>query len=124
MSSSNRIVMAVIAVAILVGGFLVLKPGDDNSKDKSPQTKASVVVVQGAKPVGGVQRLTYNKGDTVDLTVRSDTADEIHIHGYDLMKDVEKGGAVHFKFRATIDGTFEIELEGHKQQIAALEVAP
>jgi hypothetical protein len=56
--------------------------------------------------------------------VRSDTADEIHVHGYDFMKDVTAGGKVVFNFKANIDGGFEIELENRKQQIAELTVQP
>jgi hypothetical protein len=60
----------------------------------------------------------------VRFTVSSDVADEIHVHGYDLKRDVPAGGSVTFKFPARIDGVFEIELEGRKQQIAELRVAP
>ena len=82
-----------------------------------------MTVVNG-KPDGGVKTITYKKGDTVDLTVKSDIADEIHIHGYDLHKDVTKGGSVHFSFPASIDGKFVIELENAGQQIASLQVEP
>jgi hypothetical protein len=54
----------------------------------------------------------------------SDTADEIHVHGYDLMKDVTKGGTIAFSFKGKIDGVFEVELEKRGQQIAELEVKP
>jgi hypothetical protein len=109
------VVIVVIAVILIGGG------GDDKTKTASgPQT---VTVVDG-KPEGGVKTLTYKKGDTVDLTVKSDTADEIHIHGYDFHKDVEKGGSVHFSFPAKIDGRFVIELEDAGEQIASLQVEP
>jgi FtsP/CotA-like multicopper oxidase with cupredoxin domain len=111
----GAVVIVVIAVIVIGGG------GDDNTKTSSgPQT---VTVVDG-KPDGGVKTLTYKKGDTVDLTVKSDTADEIHIHGYDLHKDVEKGGSVHFTFPASIDGKFVVELESKGEQIASLVVEP
>jgi HAMP domain-containing protein len=90
-----------------------------------PQAPATPVVrVVGAKPQGGVQKLSSAKGDTVRFTVRSDTADEIHVHGYDLKKDVAAGGSVTFSFPAKIDGRFEVELENHGEQIAELEVTP
>jgi hypothetical protein len=82
------------------------------------------VVVKGAKPVGGVKKVTVKKGDTVNLVVKSDVADEIHIHGYDVHKTVKAGGSVRFRFKASIDGKFEIELEGRKEQIAELTVEP
>jgi hypothetical protein len=71
-----------------------------------------------------VKTVTFKKGDQVVLKVNSDTADEIHVHGYDLKKDVEKGGSVTFSFKATIEGRFEVELEGAGTQIANLEVTP
>jgi hypothetical protein len=51
-------------------------------------------------------------------------ADEIHVHGYDLKKDVPKGGSVQFNFKASIEGRFEVELENAGTQIANLEVTP
>jgi hypothetical protein len=77
-----------------------------------------------AKPQGGVQKLTFNKGDQIRFRVVSDTADEIHVHGYDLMKDVPKGGSVTFSFKGSIDGRFVVELEDHSEQIAELDVQP
>ena len=77
-----------------------------------------------AKPVGGVKDVTFKKGGTVDLTVKSDTADEVHFHGYDVHKDVAKGGSVHFSFPASIEGKFIVELENHKQTLANVTVAP
>jgi FtsP/CotA-like multicopper oxidase with cupredoxin domain len=109
-------VVIVVIVAIAVGGG----GGDKTKTAKGPQT---VTVVNG-KPQGGIKTLTYKKGETVDLTVKSDTADEIHIHGYDFHKDVAKGGSVHFSFPAKIDGKFVIELENAGQQIASLQVEP
>ena len=63
-------------------------------------------------------------GDQVRLKVRSDTADEIHVHGYDLKKDLEAGGSVQFAFEASIEGRFDIERENAGTQIANLEVDP
>ncbi len=85
---------------------------------------APVVVVSGGKPKGGVQDLTFKKGDRVRFSVKSDVADEIHVHGYDVMKDVKAGGQVSFSFPAKIDGIFEVELEGAGVQIASLKVEP
>jgi cytoskeletal protein RodZ len=83
----------------------------------------TITVVNG-QPEGGIKTISYTKGDQVRLKVSSDVADEIHVHGYDLMKDVEKGGSVQFSFAASIEGRFEIELENAGTQIANLEVDP
>src|SRR3954464_9816766 len=46
-------------------------------------TTISVDVVD-AKPSGGIARPSVDKGSRVVLIVTSDTADEVHVHGYDL----------------------------------------
>jgi N-acetylmuramoyl-L-alanine amidase CwlA len=122
MGRNQRIGLLVAAVVIIVIVAIVVgSGGSDKTKTASgPQT----VTVVGGKPEGGIKTLTYKKGQTVDLTVKSDTADEIHIHGYDFHKDVTKGGSVHFAFPAKLDGKFVIELENAGQQIASLQVEP
>jgi len=80
------------------------------------------VLVKGGKPVGGIQRATVKKGQKVAIVVHSDVADEVHVHGYDLMKDVESGGTVRIVFPATITGVFEAELEDRKLQIIEFTV--
>jgi hypothetical protein len=82
------------------------------------------VRVVDAKPQGGIKKLEFDKGDQIRFRVVSDTADEIHVHGYDLMKDVAAGGSVTFSFKGSIDGRFVVELEDHKEQIAELDVQP
>ena len=89
----------------------------------APPAPPTVRVVN-AKPQGGVKKLNFNKGDQIRFRIVSDTADEIHVHGYDLMKDVPKGGSVTFSFKGSIDGRFVVELEGHGEQIAELDVQP
>jgi hypothetical protein len=89
----------------------------------APPAPPTVRVVN-AKPQGGVKKLNFDKGDQIRFRIVSDTADEIHVHGYDLMKDVPKGGSVTFSFKGSIDGRFVVELEGHGEQIAELDVAP
>jgi hypothetical protein len=109
-------IVIIVIVAIIVGGG----SNDANKTSSGPQT---VTVVNG-KPQGGIKTITYKKGQTVDLTVKSDTADEIHVHGYDFHKEVSKGGSAHFSFPASIEGRFVIELENAGQQIASLQVEP
>jgi hypothetical protein len=86
-------------------------------------TEIRIVVVNGA-PKGGIVRETVDKGDRVVLVVKSDVADEIHLHGYDVSRDVEAGGTVRLPFKATIPGRFEVELEARGVQIADITVEP
>jgi hypothetical protein len=96
------------------------------STSTSTQTQPAVrtIRVVGGQPQGGVKTISFKKGDQVRFKVQSDVADEIHVHGYDLKKDVSAGGSVQFSFPASIEGRFEVELEGAGVQIANLEVSP
>ncbi len=80
------------------------------------------IVVSNGLPKGGIERATVKKGATVTLVVHSDVADEIHLHGYNLMKDVTAGGVARITFVASAAGRFEAELEQRGVQIAELTV--
>jgi hypothetical protein len=153
LSNLQRMAIVGGAIVVLVVAYLVFSGGsDDNEKGASQPaaTQASssstqststtgstasstqpaappappIVRVVDAKPQGGVKKLEFDKGDQIRFKVVSDTADEIHVHGYDLMKDVPKGGSVTFSFKGSIDGRFVVELEGRGEQIAELDVQP
>jgi hypothetical protein len=68
--------------------------------------------------------MEFTEGETIRFQVESDQAQEVHVHGYDLMKDVTPGETVTFSFPASITGIFEIELENAGEQIAQLRVDP
>jgi hypothetical protein len=149
MSPRARIGIVMAAVVALVVAFVVAQSGGNSSDDAVTPTQAAtttgtaggadtqaattaapaapavpVVTVVDAKPQGGIQKLKFTKGDTIRFTVRSDTTDEIHFHGYDVHKDVKAGGGVTFAVPATIEGRFVVELENHATQIAEVEVDP
>lgn len=137
MSYATRVfsvLLAMLAIAGLVacGSSSSSTTGSSNSSTSSEATSAgagggeagATIVVKNGEPVGGVRELEYSAGDQIEFTVDSDVADEIHVHGYDLMKDVPAGGSVSFSFPAEIEGIFEVELEGRKEQIAEIRVNP
>ncbi len=143
-SNKARVLAGIAVVAAAVVLLVVLKDdggGDDVAGDgarvgavergetigaggDSAATAIPTIVVKGGQPVGGVEELSYNEGDRIRFKVKSDVSDEIHVHGYDLMKDVSAGGEVSFDFPAEIEGIFEVELEDRKEQIAELRVNP
>ena len=86
-------------------------------------TVVRVDVVDGA-PKGGIVRETVEKDARVLLVVASDVADEVHLHGYDISREVTAGGTVRMRFRATLPGRFEVELEERGVPIADLTVEP
>src|SRR6201987_1999385 len=119
-SNTAKGALGVGAVAVAIVPLVVLKSGDSSSKTKGEGGKLPVMVVKHGKPVGGIRDLTYNEGERVRFKVESDVSDEVHVHGYDIMKDVKAGGSVSFDFPATIEGVFEAELEGRQEQVLEL----
>jgi hypothetical protein len=123
MSRNQRFALLGLAVVVVVVAAVII--GTSGGSDKSTTTSGPVTIhVKDEKPVGGIQKIDVKKGDPVHFTVDSDSAQEIHVHGYDFHKDVPAGGKVSFSFPAKIDGSFVIELEDPGVQIAALNVSP
>jgi heme/copper-type cytochrome/quinol oxidase subunit 2 len=145
--------LIVAAAAVVAGGlFLALRPNDDDDgttatgtttttatttptitepsvppppRPPSPPPPAQVrIVVRDGQPVGGVRRVTVGKGRRVVLMVTSDVADHVHLHGYNVMRDVAPGMPARLAFRATIVGTVEVELEDRGLRLATITTQP
>ena len=71
-----------------------------------------------------VEDIRVDKGDTVRFRVRAPEDEEVHVHGYDISRDVKAGETERIFFKATIDGIFEIEFEHAGTPIAELRVDP
>lgn len=82
------------------------------------------VVVRNGSAVGGVRTIAVDVGERARFRVRSDAADEIHVHGYEVTEAIPAGNAATVSFRADIEGIFEIELHGSGEQVAELQVSP
>src|SRR3954452_12390102 len=147
-----RLAFAGIAVAILVLAIALLSGGDDNNDEKpaaqatrtapatdpaatatataadstaTPTPPQKQAVDPGPLLTGEkVVKIEVDKGDTVRFRARSPQDDEVHVHGYDLKKDLPANQTVTMSFKATIDGIFEIEFENQGKQIASLRVNP
>ena len=89
-----------------------------------PKPAIPTIVVRNGEPVDGIQELTFDAGERVRFRVRSNVADEIHVHGYDVSEEVAAGGSVVFSFPADIEGIFEVELHESEEQIAELRIEP
>jgi heme/copper-type cytochrome/quinol oxidase subunit 2 len=132
MDAGKRIALLAAVVVAAVVAFIIVKPGGDSgssdstttSPGKPAQTPVHTVRGKGGKPVGGIQDLDFKKGDTIRFEVVSDVSDEIHVHGYDVKKDVAPGKPATFRFPGRDDGQFVVELESRGEQIANLKVTP
>ena len=95
----------------------------ETTPDVAEPKVVRVTVVNGS-PKGGIVRETVDKGERVVIVVSSDVADEVHLHGYDIVRDVTAGGMARIAFLATLPGRFEVELENRGVQIADITVQP
>ncbi|MGH7882842.1 MAG: hypothetical protein ACREN8_08030 [Candidatus Dormibacteraceae bacterium] len=69
-------------------------------------------------------KLTAHGGDTINLTVSADKAEEIHLHGYDLHFYPKPGQPQSKTFAADKTGAFEIEIEDSSTHLGELDVLP
>nr|WP_246324586.1 hypothetical protein [Petropleomorpha daqingensis] len=95
--------------------------GSSSSSSSSAAGRTIEVTYAGGAITGG-GRIPVELGSPVTLRVTSDVADEVHVHGYDLMQDVTPDAPATVTFDATIPGVFEVELEGLGQQLLTLQV--
>ena len=137
-----------VAVAIAAVVIIVLASGDSEDTEKPATTTSAPstpkagakgeatppeqpneppppeIVIKDGEPVGGVTEIRVKQGDRIRFRVLSDVADEVHVHAYDIEKEVEPGEPVTFDFKATITGITEAELEDRGVQIASIRVEP
>jgi hypothetical protein len=131
--------VALVAVAALVGLFVVLRD-DDRGPPTPPvseepegppgevaeprEPEVPEIVVRDGRPVGGVAELEFRRGDRVRFDVSSDADDEVHVHGYDIYQDIEAEATTRVAFGAELDGVFEVELHDAQADIARLTIRP
>ena len=151
MTGLTRVAIVAAACVAAVVLFLALRPGDDDPGDvgttrprtTAPGTTATTegphtrppqpprpatalvrIAVRNGRTIGGVRRVRLERGRRLLLVVTADVADHVHVHGYDVMRDVAPGAPARIRLRATIPGRFEVELEDRGPLIADLEVRP
>jgi hypothetical protein len=142
MSRRQRFMFLGIAVVIAIIAIVVL--ADTSEDDTEPNPAAATATAEESSPeetptatptptpkpqpplltADKVTELEFTEGETVRFRVRSDGPEEVHVHGYDISKDVEAGQTATMSFKATITGIFEIEFEESGTQIAELKVEP
>jgi hypothetical protein len=149
----RRVALIAATLGLLVSLFIALRPGDDDDEIATPTTTAQTTTAEvtteattvteteppppppptvvrvplrvvGGQPVGGIRRPKVKQGRQVVIVTTADVTDHIHLHGYDLMADVAPGSPARIRFRATIPGRFEVELEDRGIPIAELTVTP
>jgi hypothetical protein len=113
-----KVFVILAAVAVLAGLFVALRPGGSSSDHSVRRVDVDVV----GESVNGPGQVKVSMGTMVEIRVTADVEDEVHVHGYDLMQDVQPGAAAAIDFDATIAGIFEVELESRGLLLFQLEV--
>jgi hypothetical protein len=143
MSRSQRFTFLAIALVIAVAAIVVLA---DTSEDETEPTQSAATGTPTATPgaeetptatptptprpqpplltAGRVRELAYTEGDTIRFRVRSDAPEEIHVHCYDITRDVPPGRTISVSFEADITGICEVEFHNSGESIAELRVEP
>ena len=149
MSRRQRIVLLGIAAVILAAGIVLAastgdddpeqsdirtttqpvqttapgeKPKDDDS-DQPPPERVETIRIRGGAPVGDAKTLRYQRGDTIVLRFVSDAPGEVHVHGFDDEYRVGSRPRV-VRFKASLEGIYEIEEHGSGEMLARLEIRP
>lgn len=133
MSRILRISLVVAAALAAVLAFVVLRPDDEaNTAAESPpeatvtrdpasdaEAEPTPTPTPTPRPqpplplltADATRTLTFERGDAIAFRVRHSSPDEIHVHGYDVSRQLPAGRTVTVRFPADIEGIFELELE-------------
>jgi hypothetical protein len=83
-----------------------------------------VLAITNGRVPANMRLIRVKQNDVVKLEWSTDKPISVHLHGYDIEKDVVPGKAVRMPFTANIAGRFEVELHPTDALIAVIEVKP
>lgn len=98
-------------------------PSEPEPEVAPDDAQVVAVTVAGGKASGDTGRVQVAVGTTVRLTVTSDAADQVHVHGYDLVAPVSPGQATQLEFVAERPGVYEVELHDARQVVTRLQIS-
>jgi plastocyanin len=141
---NSRIALIAAAAVVAVVAIVIIGSGGSDSKDSTTAAQTTsatgtsgsstaptpakpaiqVITIKNGKAVGGVQTVTVTKGDRARFKVASDADHEIHLHGFDIAKDVKAGGSVTYNVKTDAPGIYEFEIEDTSTKIGQVKVEP
>ncbi len=116
---ARNLILITVIVCVLGGLFFVLRP---DTRATGPRERTFNVSVEGGEM--SPEEILANEDDRVTLRIESDEPLELHVHGYDLEREVEPGQRTNLSFRADLTGRFEIENHDTEQVLGELQVRP
>lgn len=128
--------IVVAAAVLLVGGFILLQP---KAADPVPEPTAQPATIPTGEPtvaatfafadgaMDGPTTVDAGIGDQVQITLTADESGMLHLHGYEIIVDVEPGAPATLDVLADQAGRFSLEFHGDpgtQAQVTELEVTP
>jgi len=119
-----------LALAVAIGLAACGGSSDSTTSAGGSETSSKgegelqTIVVQNEEPVNGVETLEFSAGEQVEFKVESNTATEVHVHGYEIEKKVPAGKPVTVSFPAELEGIYDVEVHPAEEQVAELRVNP
>ena len=111
----NLILIAVI-VCVLGGLFFLLRPDE---RAAGPQERTFEVSIADGEM--SPEEVSAREGDRLTLSIESDEPVELHVHGYDIEREVEPGVTAEISFEAELTGRFEIENHETEKALGELQ---
>jgi hypothetical protein len=132
----RAVAFVVVSLVVLGALWIVFKP-QHPERPAQDVTRAGVVAapasvredvfdltIKSGKLRSGPAVLEVHQGERVTLNIRSDSRDELHLHGYDLHAQLGPGETTSLQFIADRTGRFGMELHKVHSELGALEVYP
>ncbi|GAA2326393.1 hypothetical protein [Dactylosporangium salmoneum] len=113
----RAIAVVVVALAAVVAIVFVSSGGDKGGTDavpvadvgSGPVDREFAITITNRAATPPTSRVEIPMGSTIRITVTSDVADELHVHGYDRKAVLTPGVPASVAFRAGTAGLFEVE---------------
>ncbi|HXM54367.1 MAG TPA: hypothetical protein VOB72_03185 [Candidatus Dormibacteraeota bacterium] len=111
------LVALVVVVFAAVGAVLLF-----GNQGPAPQRRDFQVRVVGSAMTP--DSLQAYQGDTLSISIETDQAEEVHLHGYDKHFVAGPGQPATLTFRADLTGSFVLEIEATSTPLGTLQVQP
>jgi hypothetical protein len=99
-------------------GWTVLPLAHPDNRAAGPQERTFEVSIEDGEMSPG--EISARKGDRVTLSIELDESLELHVHGYDVEREIGPGEPGRLSFEADLTGRFEIENHETKEEVGEL----
>ena len=123
------IVFAAAALLLVVALWYVFSPQASErpvpvASNPSQAKDIFDLEIKDGRLASGKSVIQVHRGEQVVLRFKSNTADELHLHGYDLYARITPQETAVLEFSANRTGRFTMELHQAQSELGALEVYP